>query len=84
MPDPKDIPMDERIVKLLDMIGNRAKCKGCGDEIWWVKSKNGRPMPISHDFVCHFTDCSGADKFRRKSKSIEEVDKDDIMENLPF
>jgi hypothetical protein len=46
------------------------KCSGCGKEIIWAKTKDGKAMPISRmgngDLVCHFYDCSKADKFRRK------------------
>lgn len=51
--------------KLLSMLGDKAKCKECGATIFWIRSRNGKLMPITEHFISHFADCSGADRFRK-------------------
>ncbi len=49
-----------------------SKCRGCGKEIFWAKTKGVKNMPISMlgngDLVCHFYDCSKANNFRNNKK----------------
>jgi len=44
-------------------------CKGCGKEIIWTKTKNGKMMPVSElgngKFVSHFYDCPKAKIFKK-------------------
>lgn len=34
-----------------------SKCRSCQGEIWWVKTKNGKNVPVNKDGVCHFDTC---------------------------
>jgi hypothetical protein len=34
-----------------------SKCRSCQGEIWWVKTKNGKNVPVNNDGVCHFDTC---------------------------
>ena len=43
-----------------------AKCRGCGAQIWWVKTKNDKNVPCNEDGSSHFSSCPQADKFRGK------------------
>ncbi len=46
-----------------------AKCKGCGTQIYWVKTQRGRSMPVeminNSEFESHFARCPKADSFRK-------------------
>jgi hypothetical protein len=35
-----------------------SKCRSCQGEIWWVKTKKGKNVPVNKDGVCHFDTCS--------------------------
>lgn len=50
---------------LLDHVGDLARCKGCGVEIWWIKTRAGRRAPYTQDGLNHFADCPQAERFRR-------------------
>ncbi len=54
-------------------------CKGCGDDIVWLKTMKGKNIPVDADTVvsneeifdkdthtCHFETCPNAAQFRRK------------------
>jgi len=51
-----------------------AKCRGCSaTDIIWATTKSGKSMPIrwsekEKDFISHFADCPGANKFRKEVK----------------
>ena len=51
--------------RMLDMIGDRGRCKSCGAEIWWLKSKTGKAMPFTEALVSHFSDCPHANMHRK-------------------
>lgn len=47
----------------------RAKWRGysgCGNEIWWVKTKKGKFMPVDPDGTPHWATCPKASKFKKK------------------
>ena len=52
-------------------VGDAGVCRGCGEGIVWIITKNGRraPMNLAPDEnnkpVSHFATCSQAGKFRR-------------------
>lgn len=53
-----------------------SKCQGCGKEIYWAFTRNGKRMPISMlgngEMVSHFFDCPKANKYRKtKVRGIE-------------
>ena len=35
-----------------------SKCRSCQGEIWWVKTKKGKNVPVNKDGVCHFDTCT--------------------------
>jgi hypothetical protein len=55
-------------------------CRGCGESIDWVKTTNGKPMPVDTEYVTvvtdkgevvkgrvsHFATCAQADRFRKR------------------
>jgi len=65
---------EERIKKLratmtalLKVIGNPARCRGCGVNIMWVRTRTGQAAPFDEDGTSHFATCPKAAAFRRKS-----------------
>lgn len=53
------------IYKLLDQVGDRGVCKGCGKQIWWVVHKSGSKAPYTMEALNHFADCPKADRFKK-------------------
>ena len=45
----------------------------CRKIIFWIRTKNGKSMPVSRlrngDLVPHWFDCPGAKKFRKKNET---------------
>lgn len=41
-------------------------CKGCGAQIAWALTKNGKRAPIDKAGTNHFATCPKAESFRRK------------------
>ena len=35
-----------------------SKCRSCQAEIWWVKTKNGKNVPVNADGICHYETCT--------------------------
>lgn len=53
--------------------GAEAKCRSCGRQIWWAKTKNDKNMPINAcgaEFESHFASCPAANKFRKEAKKM--------------
>lgn len=42
-----------------------APCKGCKAWIYWVKTKNGKNMPVDEDGTPHWATCTKAKDFKR-------------------
>lgn len=42
-----------------------AKCRSCGDTIYWIVTAAGKPMPVNPDGQSHFSTCPQAPKWRR-------------------
>ncbi len=60
----------EAIGRLFRAIGaEKAQCRACGAEIWWVHHASGRKAPYTASGLNHFIDCPGADEFRKKRSS---------------
>lgn len=55
----------KRFRRLLAQIGDRAQCKGCNAEIYWVKHINGKNAPYTPEGLNHFSTCPRAADFRR-------------------
>lgn len=53
------------IAKLLDLVGHRRECIGCGRPIWLVLNCHGKYMPITGEALNHFIDCPKADTLRK-------------------
>lgn len=59
---------------------NISKCRSCGADIVWMKTKKGKNIPVDYDhtndpettvfdpdtMTTHFETCPDADKFRRR------------------
>lgn len=42
-----------------------SKGNGCGQEIWWVKTRAGKAAPMNADGASHFGTCEFARNFRK-------------------
>lgn len=56
----------EVAAQILNVCGDRANCRACGDPIFWMVSKNGKKVPYSLAGHAHWADCPNAEEFRRK------------------
>lgn len=54
-------------------------CKGCGEEIYWIKTKTGNNMPLNPDGSSHFASCPKADTFRRKEDPTQKHLFDEVL-----
>ncbi len=54
------------VEKLVKILGQAGTCRGCGDPIYWVITKNGKKSPLDADGESHFATCPKADRFRTK------------------
>ena len=45
-----------------------ATCKSCRSAIYWVKTENGKNMPINTDGTPHWATCPNAREFRKGKK----------------
>ena len=54
-------------------------CKGCGDGIYWIKTKSGKNMPADPDGTPHWATCREAAAF----KKIIHKETKDLMGDLP-
>jgi hypothetical protein len=57
-----------RILTLLSNVGEKARCKGCMVEIWWVRHSNGKQAPYTAEGLNHFIDCPNRDQFRKSAR----------------
>lgn len=46
------------------------KCRGCEEFIYWVKTRNGKNMPVNADGTSHFATCSKASDFRKRGHVV--------------
>ena len=53
------------IARLLAAAGQRAYCRGCGAEIWWLVHSNLKRVPYTSAGLNHFIDCPKAKEFRK-------------------
>lgn len=56
---------DRATASFLKAIGQAGRCKGCRREIWWFKTRLGKPAPYTSELVNHFADCPAAQRFRK-------------------
>lgn len=59
--------LGNNIKLLLSAAGDRARCRGCGQEIFWLTHRNGKKAPYDPDGANHFSSCKRADDFRQPS-----------------
>ena len=57
-----------RIELLLTVIGDKSRCRACGAEIYWVKTRAGKRAPYTRGGISHFADCPEANRFRVGAK----------------
>jgi hypothetical protein len=52
----------ERVKRLLTIVGQLAKCRVCGEGVYWCRMQgpNGTLNPIGLDGVSHFVNCPSA------------------------
>ena len=41
-------------------------CKGCSADIYWIRTKNGKWMPVDADGTPHWATCPDRKKFGKK------------------
>ena len=72
--DSKEITLDSGIVVCIPKTQTSFRCNkaGCNADLIWATTKKGRSMPVhfveGKGWICHFADCPGAKRFRRKGK----------------
>jgi len=52
-----DRPTETPIERIFKLCGKQATCGYCGRQIWWMYSKNKKPMPFDDDGTSHFATC---------------------------
>ncbi len=59
--------IEKRMATLLMLIAEEVRpCKGCGQQLAFVKHKNGKLAPYTIEGLNHFLDCPKAEEFRRQ------------------
>lgn len=53
---------------LLNNVANTSTCSGpnCGKTVYWIKTRNGKAMPLNASGEAHWSDCPDAGQFRSK------------------
>lgn len=59
------INWEDRLKKMLQIIGTPAKCKACDLPIYWVATRRDAWLPYTANGEPHFSDCPEADKLRK-------------------
>ena len=55
-------------------------CRGCGDPVYWIKTKAGQNMPLNPDGTSHFATCPKANQFRKKESVCQKhFDFDEVL-----
>lgn len=53
------------IDKILKLCGEKGICRGCGEEIFWMRHRNGKSAPYTIKGLNHFADCPKAKDFKK-------------------
>lgn len=62
-----DKALQDNVVMLLNLIGDRANCRDCGITVWWVQHrKTGKKAPYTAEAVNHLTECPMTQDFRNQ------------------
>lgn len=56
--------LEKKVEAFMKVLGNKARCRGCDAEIYWVTTKNGKKAPFNEDGTSHFSNCPHASSFR--------------------
>jgi len=60
------IDIKSNVERLLNLVGTKTECKGCGADMWWVKhEKTGKTAPYNSEALNHFADCPKAGRFKK-------------------
>lgn len=63
--------LEERILSLLQNIGDVGACRGCQAAIYWVTHKNGKKTPYTPAGINHFIDCPARAQFGKAKQSVD-------------
>jgi len=66
--------LENRIVRILNILGKVDVCRYCGLQIWWTTTKSGEKFPVSCDFLPHFADCPNYPKRGKRNAKRERTD----------
>lgn len=60
---------NERLKKntlfLLRQLGEPGRCRSCSAQVFWIKVRTGKLMPMDQDGASHFSTCPEASEWRR-------------------
>lgn len=54
------------MTRLLETVGRKGTCNGCGAPIYWIKTNKGNWAPYNVRGENHFIDCPKAKEFKRE------------------
>jgi hypothetical protein len=61
--------LKRNIALLLNSAGNRAICRGCKADIYWLNHTNGKKAPYDLDGGNHFATCPNANEFKNRART---------------
>lgn len=62
-----DVNQRAQVGRLLDMFAEQKRpCEACKRTVWFLRTKNGKLMPVDDDAVSHFASCSDPARFRKR------------------
>lgn len=47
-----------------------SKCRDCQEYIYWIKSRNGKNLPVNADGICHFDTCTKRGQSRQRPQIV--------------
>lgn len=53
----------------IDTDAEPTTCRGCGAEIYWIRTIKGKLMPVDPDGTSHFATCPKAKSFRKPKEA---------------
>jgi len=62
------VDWEDRLKKMLVIVGRPGRCKGCDLPIYWVSTRRDALLPYTAEGLPHFADCPKAKQFRKKKK----------------
>lgn len=58
--EPATVNWEERLKRLLIIVGDPGRCTSCHAYVYWVTMHSGRKMPVDMDGITHFATCPNA------------------------